>query len=80
MSGPAYQDPIQASVSHRSHPPLGEGVGARRSDRRADHPDALGPKDLVERSGLLGVAVADQEPDGNNRVIQLVSEVPGPAG
>jgi hypothetical protein len=52
MSNPAYQDPVQAFVPHRSHPPLGEGVGPRRSDRRADLPDALGPKDLVERSGV----------------------------
>jgi hypothetical protein len=43
MSNPAYQDPVQTSVPDRPHPTLGEGVGPRRSDRRADHPDAVAP-------------------------------------
>jgi hypothetical protein len=67
MSNPAYQDPVQAFVPYRSHPPRGEGVGARRSDRRADHPDTLGPKDLLER-GVHDVAVADQERTGEGSV------------
>jgi hypothetical protein len=35
MADPVYQDPVQAFVPHRSRPTLGEGLGARRSDRRA---------------------------------------------
>jgi hypothetical protein len=50
---PRTNDPVQAFVPYRSHPPLGEGVRPRRSDWRADHLDVLGPKDLVERSEYL---------------------------
>jgi hypothetical protein len=38
-------------------------LGLRRPERRQDHLDAVGAKDLVEGGDELRVAVADQEPD-----------------
>jgi hypothetical protein len=61
------QDVIQAFVSDRAHPPLGNRVRLRRPDRRLDQPHALGAHDLVEGAGELGVAVVQQEATFTNR-------------
>src|SRR5262249_26764271 len=44
-------------------------VCLRRSHRRLHNPDALASEDLVEREGVLAVAIADQEADA------LIAEV-----
>src|SRR6266508_4860467 len=44
-----------------SIPPFGDGVRLRSLDGRLHHSDPFGPKHLVEGSGELGVAGADQE-------------------
>lgn len=57
------QQPVQALRACGSNEALGIGVGLRRAERRQDHLDALGAKDLVEGGDELRVAVADEEPD-----------------
>src|SRR5512133_3380066 len=56
------QHPVQALLPHGSYPPLSEGVGVRRLDRRLDGLDAVGGEDGVEGTGELVVAVTDEEP------------------
>ena len=56
------QHPVQALLPHGSYPPLSEGVGVRRLDRRLDGLDAVGGEDGVEGTGELAVAVTDEEP------------------
>ena len=77
MSPATYKDPVEAFGPQGPHPALGEGVGPRRTDRRADHGNALGPEDLVEGTRELGVAVADQEPDWRGSVLERGREVAG---
>jgi putative transposase len=48
------EDPIQALCAYGPDPPLGERVGSRRTDRRADHRDVKG---AITR---VGVPSADQ--------------------
>ena len=76
MSPAPYQDPVEALGPHCPHPELGEGVSPSRTDRRADHGDALSPEALVEGARILGVPVADQEPDRHGSVLQRGREVP----
>ena len=56
------QHPVQALLPNGPHPPLSEGVGVRRLDRRLDDSDAIGGEDIVEGAGELAVAVTNQEP------------------
>src|SRR6266496_2495629 len=56
------QHPVQALLPDGSYPPLGECVGVRRLDRRLDDLDAVGGEDIVEGTGELAVAVANEEP------------------
>src|SRR5512133_4197588 len=56
------QHPVQAFLPHGSYPPLREGVGVRRLDRRLDGLDAIRGEDGVEGTGELAVAVTDEEP------------------
>jgi hypothetical protein len=57
------QQPVQALRACSSDEALRIRIGLRRPERREDHFDALGAKDLVEGGDELRVAVADQEPD-----------------
>jgi hypothetical protein len=41
------QHPVQALLPHGSYPPLSEGVGVRRLDRRLDGLDAVGGEDVA---------------------------------
>jgi hypothetical protein len=63
MSRVVDQDPIEALPAYRAHPPLGVGVRAGSPRRRPDDLDALSSEHLVERGGVLGVTVPDQEPE-----------------
>src|SRR5512132_1215071 len=56
------QHPVRALLPHSPYPPLSEGVGVRRLDRRLDGLDAIGGEDGVEGTGELAVAVMDEEP------------------
>src|SRR6266508_5347637 len=73
------QHPVQAFGPDRADPPLREGVRLRGPDRRLDDPHPFGPEDLVERTGVLGIPVADEEPDAlkplpHRQVASLLSD------
>ena len=68
------QDVVEALAAHGPHEPLREGIRPRCPDRRSDDPDALGPKHRIEGSRVLGVPVAQEEP--NTRQPLLDGEVP----
>ena len=55
------QHPVQALGPNCADPTLGEGVRSRGSDRGLDDPHAPGAEPLVERTGELGIPVADEE-------------------
>ena len=57
------EDPVETLSAERADPALGVGVRVRRLDGRADHPEALGAKDLVEGVAELGVAIMDEKPE-----------------
>jgi hypothetical protein len=63
VSAVADQEPVQALDPDRADPPFGVGIRLRRPHRCADHFDALGGEDVIERGGELGVAVTDQQPE-----------------
>ena len=58
------QHPVETLSTDGADEALGEGVGPRGSDRRADDLDPLRPEDFVETGRELGVSVPDEEPDG----------------
>jgi hypothetical protein len=55
------QQPVEALDADGSDEPLGDGVCLRRRHGRLHDADATAAEHLVERAGVLGVAVADQE-------------------
>jgi hypothetical protein len=57
------EEPVEALGADGADEALGDGVGLRCADWCAQDPDALAAEDLVERAGVLAVAVADQEAD-----------------
>jgi hypothetical protein len=74
---PASEDEHVAEtfVAHGSHPAFCVGIGPGRSDRRLDHPDALGAQHLVEAGRELGVPIPDQELDGSTAIHQITDQV-----
>lgn len=64
MAAAEDEDPVEAISSESADPALGVSVCVRRLDRRAHHPDALSPEDLVEGVAELRVAVVDENPYG----------------
>ena len=71
------QHAIEALPADSADEALGEGVGTRRPDRRADDPNALGAEDLVEAGRELGVPVADEEIDRLRTLGEFIGQVPG---
>jgi hypothetical protein len=60
---PADDDePVQALTAQCADEALGVGIGSRSANRVADNPQALGPRDLVQGTGELGVSVSEHEP------------------
>ena len=79
---PTAQDerPVKELSSHRSHPSLSEGVGLRGSDRGEDHLRPFGLEHLVEGTGELLIAVADEEAYRCPGIVTVEGEVFSPAG
>ena len=75
MSGTEDQQPVEAVSANRLHPALGEGVGVRSPDRRADDPNPLGCEDIIEGARELGVAIADEEVQRLTAFIERETEV-----
>jgi hypothetical protein len=69
--------PVQALPANGADETFGEGMGPWRPDRRADDPDALGSKDLVEAGRELGVSVPEQEPDRRGPIGEHEAQIPG---
>ena len=53
---------IEAFGPQRSHPALGNGIGARRSERSADLPDAEAAQSLFEGFPIATVTIMNEEP------------------
>jgi hypothetical protein len=78
------QHVVEALPSYSAHPSLRERVRPRCPDGGLHDAEALGPKDLVERSGELGVSIPEQEVPvlqllRNRQVPSLLSD-PGGVG
>ena len=69
------QDPVEAFAAHAADPALGVRPRPRCAHRRLDHADAFGAEDLVEVTGELAVAVADQKPRPDIFVVELHQQV-----
>jgi hypothetical protein len=77
---PGDQEMVQAFLAYGATPALGDGVGVRRLDRRADDLGTEPVPDIIEGLGELAVSVADQEPDGGGFLIERRDEVAGLLG
>jgi hypothetical protein len=74
------QEMIQALPAHGADPALGDGVGVGRLGRCADDLGAEPVPEVIEGSGELAVAVAEQEPDGAGLLIKRDGQVAGLLG
>jgi hypothetical protein len=63
MSGVVDQDPVQAFPPYRAYPALRERVRPGCLRWCPENLDTLGMEHGVERGGVLGVPVPDQEPE-----------------
>src|SRR5712691_1192831 len=70
------EGPIEELSSNRSHPSLSVSVGLRGSDRREDHPGPFGLEHLIEGTGELLIAVADEEAHLCRGFVTIEGEVP----
>ena len=61
------QHPVQALSTDGADPPLGVGVGLRRTRRTTQHRDAGISEHGIEAFGELRVSIADQEPETSAR-------------
>ena len=80
MSMAHNENPVEAFSANRPHPAFRERISLRRSDRRLDHPDALGAEYLVEAGGEFGVPIPDEELEGAPSVDEIADHVAGNLG
>jgi hypothetical protein len=75
---PTTQDerPVKELSSNRPHPSLSEGVGLWGSDRGEDHLHPFGLEHLIEGTGELLIAVADEVAYGSLGIVTVEGEVP----
>jgi hypothetical protein len=74
------QEMVQAFSAHGTDPALGDGVGVRSLDRCTDDLRTDRAPDVIEGSGELAVAVADQESDDSGLLIKRDGQVAGLLG
>jgi hypothetical protein len=67
---------VQAFPAHGANPALGNGVGVRGLDRCADDLRTDRAPEVIEGSGELALAVAEQEPQAGF-LIKRAKEIPG---
>src|SRR6266496_693263 len=67
--------PVKELSSNRSHPSLSEGVGLWGSDRGGDHLRPFGLEHLVEGTGELLIAVADEVAHRRHGIVTVEGEV-----
>ena len=68
---------VQAFAADGAHPPLGVGVGLRRTRRTTQYGDADVGEHGIEAGRELRVAIADQEPEAVSLLPQREHEVAG---
>ena len=71
---------VEALSADSPDPPLGDSVGVGRSNRGADDLRTNRAPDSIERSGELGVSVADQEVERGGMVAEVDDEIAGLLG
>jgi len=74
-----HERPVEALTPDGPHPALGEGIGLRGSEWGEHGANAVGREDGVEAPRVLGVAIADQEPE-RPTLGEVEGEVPGLLG
>ena len=77
MSPAGDEDAIGALAPGAGDPALADGVRARRLDRRGDDAHAGGGEYCVERVGVLGIPVSDQELQAAGPLGLIHEHVPG---
>jgi hypothetical protein len=80
MSSASDEDTVGALTPCGGDPPLADRVRARCPDRRGDYPHAGRGEDGVERVGVLGIAVSDQELQAVGPLAEVHEGVPGLVG
>src|SRR5438128_1768375 len=80
MSSTEHDDPVQALVPYGLDPALGERVGLRRANGREDDFRPFRLEHGVEGTGVLGVAVANEETHGRLAILSIEAEGPGLLG
>jgi hypothetical protein len=84
MSSAEHEGEVEKFAAHGANKALSERVRPGSPDRSPNHPDALGEEHLIESARVLGIAVADQEPNvlqfiGHREVAGLLG-AEGPSG
>ncbi len=77
MSWAGDEEAVGALAPRAGDPPLADRVRARRLDGCPDNPHAGCGEDGVERAGVLGIAVPDQEPQAVSPLTEVHERVPG---
>jgi hypothetical protein len=77
MSSAGDEDAVGALAPGAGDPPLANRVRPRRLDRGLDDPHADRGEDCVERVGVLGVPVSDQELQAASPLTEVHEDVPG---
>ena len=65
------EQPVEARLAPRAHPPRGHGVGPRRPEGDAARPDALGGEHGVERGGKPGVEISGEHAGAPRGVLEV---------
>jgi len=80
------QPSVGALRSHGAHKPLGVAVCSRSSGGGLHRVDALGGEHRIERCGVFGVSVADEEAELGDPFVEFHQQIagdlrgPGPGG
>jgi hypothetical protein len=77
MPSAGDEDSVSALAPGTGDPPFADRVRARRLDRRGDDPRAGRSEYGVERVGVLGIAVPDQELQAAGLFAEVHERVPG---
>ena len=77
MSPAGDEDAVGALAPRAGYPPLADRIGPRRPDWRCDDPHAGRGEDGVERVGVFGIPVSDQELQIVGALTEVHQRVPG---
>jgi len=74
------QDAVEQFAADAGDEAFGDRVGLWRPHRRLGGPHVEGGEHCIERGGVFGVAVADQEPEAPAGVVEVREQVAGLLG